>query len=119
MLQRIKQQGLDIVPRILIVSPVACLEICLQLILKPKFNSEEKLALSIMYVYFSNWCLWMLLNAEHCHILRVPLRNEKGTIRKWISRFEVWPYLETYTEDAAHELAKELQGKPDLIVGIM
>ncbi|KAJ1402967.1 Sucrose synthase [Sesbania bispinosa] len=34
-----------------------------------------------------------------------------------LRRFEVWPYLETYTEDVAHELTKELQGKPDLIVG--
>ncbi|KAF7844536.1 sucrose synthase [Senna tora] len=38
-------------------------------------------------------------------------------VRKWISRFQVWPYLETYTEDVAHELAKELQDKPDLIIG--
>uniref|UniRef100_A0A6N2LKC6 sucrose synthase n=1 Tax=Salix viminalis TaxID=40686 RepID=A0A6N2LKC6_SALVM len=38
-------------------------------------------------------------------------------VRKWISRFEVWPYLETFTEDVAAEIAKELQGKPDLIIG--
>ena len=55
--------------------------------------------------------------SEYCDILRVPFRTEKGIVRKWISRFEVWPYLETYTEDAAVELAKELKGKPDLIIG--
>ncbi|CAK7345904.1 unnamed protein product [Dovyalis caffra] len=55
--------------------------------------------------------------SEHCDILRVPFRDEKGMVRKWISRFEVWPYLETYSEDVAAEIAKEMQGKPDLIVG--
>ncbi|KAG6723049.1 hypothetical protein I3842_03G190500 [Carya illinoinensis] len=77
MLNRIKQQGLDITPRILIVTrllPDAVGTTCGQ-------------------------------------------RLEKGMVRKWISRFEVWPYLETYTEDVAHELTKELQGKPDLIIG--
>jgi len=37
-------------------------------------------------------------DTEHCHILRVPFRTEKGIVRKWISRFEVWPYLETFSE---------------------
>lgn len=35
---------------------------------------------------------------EHAHILRVPFRSEKGILRKWISRFDVWPYLETFAE---------------------
>lgn len=39
-----------------------------------------------------------VFGTEHSDILRVPFRNEKGIVRKWISRFEVWPYLETYTE---------------------
>jgi len=39
-----------------------------------------------------------VFGTEHSHILRVPFRTEKGIVRQWISRFEVWPYLETYTE---------------------
>lgn len=35
---------------------------------------------------------------DYTHILRVPFRSEKGILRKWISRFDVWPYLETYAE---------------------
>ncbi|RWW15946.1 hypothetical protein BHE74_00036538 [Ensete ventricosum] len=58
-----------------------------------------------------------VLGTEHTHILRVPFRTENGIVRKWISRFEVWPYLETYTEDVANELAAELQATPDLIIG--
>ncbi|XP_061996660.1 sucrose synthase [Rosa rugosa] len=95
MLKRIKEQGLDIIPRILVVTrllPDAVGTTCGQRLEK---------------VY----------NTKHSDILRVPFRTEKGIVRKWISRFEVWPYLETYTEDVATELAKEFQGKPDLIIG--
>lgn len=37
-------------------------------------------------------------DTEYCDILRIPFRTEEGIVRKWISRFEVWPYLETYAE---------------------
>ncbi|KAL9224634.1 hypothetical protein vseg_000652 [Gypsophila vaccaria] len=95
MLLRIKQQGLDIVPRILIVTrllPDAVGTTCGQRLEK-------------------------VFGTEHSHILRVPFRTEKGILRKWISRFDVWPYLETYTEDVASEISGELQAKPDLIIG--
>ncbi|KAK9715611.1 hypothetical protein RND81_06G177000 [Saponaria officinalis] len=95
MLLRIKQQGLDIVPRILIVTrllPDAVGTTCGQRLEK-------------------------VFGTEHSHILRVPFRTEKGIVRKWISRFEVWPYLETFTEDVANEMSGELQAKPDLIIG--
>ncbi|XP_047310735.1 sucrose synthase-like [Impatiens glandulifera] len=96
MLKRIKQQGLDIVPRILIVTrllPDAVGTTCSERVEK---------------VY----------NSEHGQILRVPFRTKEGkVVRKWISRFEVWPYIETFTEEVAQELAKELKGKPDLIIG--
>ncbi|KAK1643756.1 hypothetical protein QYE76_061561 [Lolium multiflorum] len=58
-----------------------------------------------------------VLSTEHTHILRVPFRTENGIVRKWISRFEVWPYLETFTDDVAHEISGELQANPDLIIG--
>ncbi|MBA0752529.1 hypothetical protein Gogos_001357 [Gossypium gossypioides] len=95
MLNRIKQQGLNITPRILIITrllPDAVGTTCGQRLEK---------------VY----------GTEYSDILRIPFRTEKGIVRRWISRFEVWPYLETYTEDVAHEISKELQGKPDLIIG--
>ncbi|KAJ8476240.1 hypothetical protein OPV22_019967 [Ensete ventricosum] len=95
MLLRIKHQGLDITPRILIVTrllPDAVGTTCGQKLEK-------------------------VIGTEHTHILRVPFRTENGIVRKWISRFEVWPYLETYTEDVANELAGELHTTPDLIIG--
>ncbi len=55
---------------------------------------------------------------EDAWILRVPFRefNPKMT-QNWISRFEIWPYLETFALDAERELRAEFQGVPDLIIG--
>jgi len=55
---------------------------------------------------------------ENSYILRVPFRSADGEIiPHWISRFEIWPYLERFAEDAGQELLAELNGRPDLIVG--
>ncbi|KAM3196423.1 hypothetical protein ACQJBY_072226 [Aegilops geniculata] len=97
MLLRIKQQGLDITPQILIVSVTRLL---------PDATGTT-----------CGQRLEKVLGTEHTHILRVPFRTESGIVRKWISRFEVWPYLETFTEDVAHEISGELQANPDLIIG--
>lgn len=35
---------------------------------------------------------------QHTQILRVPFRTKKGILKKWISRFDVWPYLEKFAE---------------------
>ncbi|NEO33255.1 MAG: sucrose synthase [Symploca sp. SIO3C6] len=55
---------------------------------------------------------------DNAWILRVPFRefNPKLT-QNWISRFEIWPYLETFAIDAEKELLAEFQGVPDFIVG--
>ncbi len=55
---------------------------------------------------------------ENSYILRVPFRSKDNeVIPHWISRFEIWPYLERFAEDAGRELLAELDGRPDLIVG--
>ena len=55
---------------------------------------------------------------KNSFILRVPFRTADGSIiDHWISRFEVWPYLEMYAAEAGKKLLKELGGNPDLIVG--
>ncbi|MBL8113286.1 MAG: sucrose synthase [Acidobacteria bacterium] len=51
-------------------------------------------------------------------ILRVPFRRKGGEIiRPWISRFEVWPYLERFAVEAEHEAIAEMGGRPDLVIG--
>lgn len=95
MLLRIKQQGLDIVPQILIATrllPDAVGTTCGQ-----RLESVE--------------------GTKHTNIIRIPFRTKDGILRKWISRFDVWPYLETYADDCIEEVTKELDGTPDLIIG--
>ena len=59
-----------------------------------------------------------IVGTENARILRVPFRDERGEIvPHWISRFEVWPYLERYALDAERELLAELERRPDFIVG--
>ncbi|XP_010269598.1 PREDICTED: sucrose synthase 2 [Nelumbo nucifera] len=96
MLLRLQRQGLNnVTPRILIVTRLI-----------PDANGTT-----------CNQRLERISGTENTHILRVPFRTEKGILRKWISRFDVWPYLEKFTEDASSEIAAELQGIPDLIIG--
>lgn len=57
-------------------------------------------------------------DTDNAWILRVPLREfNPNMTQNWISRFEFWPYLETYAIDAERELLAEFKGAPDLIVG--
>ncbi|XP_076884820.1 sucrose synthase 2-like [Bidens hawaiensis] len=95
MLLKLRLQGLDIKPKILIVT---------RLIPNAKGTS-------------CNQRLERVSGTEYTYILRVPFRTEKGILGKWISRFDIWPYLEAFTTDAASEIAAELHGVPDLLIG--
>lgn len=72
-------------------------------------NSEETL---------SHQPLEKIQGTENAWILRVPFLefNPKVT-QNWISRFEIWPYLETFAQEAEKELLAEFQGCPDLVIG--
>jgi sucrose synthase len=62
--------------------------------------------------------LEQVVGTRHARILRVPFRNDQGEIvPHWISRFEIWPWLERFAHDAKQEILAELGGRPDLIVG--
>ena len=68
-----------------------------------------------------SWCNQRLEKLQGTHnawILRVPFEefNPKVT-QNWISKFEIWPYLETFALDAQNELLAEFQGNPDLVIG--
>jgi len=59
-----------------------------------------------------------IFQSDNGWILRVPFRDKQyNVVRHWVSRFKIWPYLETFTEDASKELLSEFQGRPDLIIG--
>ncbi|KAL4186327.1 hypothetical protein AMTRI_Chr09g13590 [Amborella trichopoda] len=95
LLQRNKQQGLAVKPQILVVTRL------IHEAMGTKCNQEWE----------------PILNTEHCYILRVPFRTERGVLRQWVSRFDVYPYLERFAQDSTVEILKHLDGKPDLIIG--
>ncbi|MEC4817765.1 MAG: sucrose synthase [Scytonema sp. PMC 1069.18] len=55
---------------------------------------------------------------ENGWILRVPFTDFNPNItQNWISKFEIWPYLENFALDAEREILAQFQGKPDLLIG--
>jgi len=59
-----------------------------------------------------------IAGTRYARILRVPFRTPEGEIvPHWISRFEIWPYLERFGLDAERALLAQLGGRPDLIIG--
>ncbi|MFP4080318.1 MAG: sucrose synthase [Ectothiorhodospira sp.] len=93
---RLAEQGLDIQPRILVVTrliPEARGTTCDQ--------AEEHIS-----------------GTQNAKILRVPFRARDGeVVPHWISRFEIWPYLERFANDVETRVRADLGGRPDLIVG--
>lgn len=39
-----------------------------------------------------------LEGTQYSRILRVPFRNEDGILHNWISRFDVYPFLENFVQ---------------------
>jgi len=94
--ETLERAGLDIKPKIVILTRLI-----------PEAGSTT-----------CNQRLEKVMNSENIWILRVPFRehNKKITDR-WISRFEIWPYLEEFAEDSYLALKAEFNGRPDLVIG--
>jgi sucrose synthase len=57
-------------------------------------------------------------STENAWILRVPFAEFNPNVtQNWISKYEIWPYLETFALDAEKELLAQFGGRPDLIIG--
>ncbi|MBN2702026.1 MAG: sucrose synthase [Methylothermaceae bacterium] len=96
MRRRLDEQGLDITPRILVVTRLI-----------PEAGGTA-----------CDQHLEHIVGTENAFILRVPFRSESGeVVPHWISRFEIWPYLERFTLEAEKETLAELGGRPDLVIG--
>ncbi len=96
MRQRLLAQGLDLEPQIVILTRLI-----------PEAEDTS-----------CNQRLEPVSGTRNARILRVPFRNALGEVMpRWISRFEIWPFLERYALEAERELLGELGGRPDLIIG--
>lgn len=59
-----------------------------------------------------------IIGTTAARILRVPFRSENGEVlQHWVSRFDLWPYMERFVVEAERDLLAEMRGKPDLIIG--
>ena len=94
--KRLDEQGIDIEPKIVVVT---------RLIPEAHGTTCDQKTGSIT-------------GTRNATIVRVPFREKDGTIvPDWISRFEVWPYLERFALEAEKEVLAELEGRPALIIG--
>ena len=92
----ITEQGLDIDPQILVVTRLI-----------PEAGDTT-----------CNQRIEPITGTENARILRVPFRRSNGEmLPHWVSRFEVWPYLEDFAGEVQKEVMAELAGRPDLIIG--
>ncbi|MBU0506924.1 sucrose synthase [bacterium] len=93
---RIHEQGLKIEPEITIITRL--------------IPDAEKTT--------CNQRLEPVMGTKNARILRVPFYDSKGKVlKKWVSRFEIWPYIERFAKDVEKELLSELGQRPDLIIG--
>lgn len=96
MRNRLRLQGVEVEPKILIVTRLI----------------PEALGTT------SNQRLEKVVGCENSWILRVPFHRKNGeVVQHWISRFEIWPYLERFAADVEAAALAELGGRPDLIIG--
>jgi sucrose synthase len=96
MRMRLEEQGIDIEPKIVVVT---------RLIPEAHGTSCDQR-------------LEKVSGTRNAVILRVPFRGEDGgVIPHWISRFEIWPYLERFELEVEQEVLANLGGKPALIIG--
>ncbi|MBE9038433.1 sucrose synthase [aff. Roholtiella sp. LEGE 12411] len=67
---------------------------------------------------FCNLRLEKVQDTENAWILRVPFSEFNPEItNNWISKFEIWPYLEQFALDAEKDLLTQFKGRPNLIIG--
>jgi sucrose synthase len=59
-----------------------------------------------------------LQGSENAWILRVPFRDAAASVvQQWISKFELWPYLEQFAHESEQAILAQFEGKPDLMIG--
>ncbi|MBX7153142.1 sucrose synthase, partial [bacterium] len=96
MIQSLKNSGLDVLPKIIILTRLI-----------PEAGDTT-----------CNQRLEKVVETKNTWILRVPFRsNNTEVTNRWISRFEIYPYIEQFAEDAYVELQAEIGRRPDLVIG--
>lgn len=96
MRHRLEAQGIDIEPKIVVVTRLI-----------PEAGDTT-----------CNKRVEKIQGTANARILRAPFRHESGeVVNHWISRFQIWPFLERFALEVEKEVLEELGNRPDLIVG--
>lgn len=96
LIESLKESGLDVLPKIIILTRQI-----------PNAGNTK-----------CNKRLEKIHNTKNTWILRVPFREHNKKITdNWVTRFEIWPYLEEFAEDSYIQLKAEFGGRPDLVIG--
>lgn len=95
LLLRIKQQGLNFKPQIIIITRLI-----------PDAKGTK-----------CNQEIEPVLGTNYSKIVRVPFKTENGILHRWVSRFDIYPYLEKFAQDATDKILELMEAKPDLIIG--
>ena len=57
-------------------------------------------------------------DTDNAWFLRLPFQKFNPAVTEhWISKAEIWPYLESFASDAERSIIAKLGGKPNLIIG--
>ena len=93
---KLYNQGLDIVPQVLIITRLI-----------PEAGSTT-----------CDQPVELVDGTDNVRIIRIPFRDQQGeVVPQWISRFKVWPYLEGFCHEAEQQILERLGRRPDLIIG--
>ncbi|KAJ6959791.1 sucrose synthase 5-like [Populus alba x Populus x berolinensis] len=95
LLLRIKQQGLNVKPQIVVATRLI-----------PDARGTK-----------CNLEFEAIDGTKYSNILRVPFRVENRVLRQWVSRFDVYPYIEKFTQEVTTKILDLMEGNPDLIIG--
>lgn len=95
LLLRFNQQGLNVKPQILVVTRLI-----------PDAKGTK-----------CNQELEEIIGTKYSYILRVPFKTANGVLNQWVSRFDIYPYLEKFAQDATAKILDHMEGKPDLVIG--
>lgn len=95
LLLRIKSQGLNVKPQILVVTRLI-----------PDARGTK-----------CDQELEPIIGTKHSNILRIPFRTETGILRRWVSRFDIYPYLERFAQDVKVKILDFMEENPNLIIG--
>ena len=52
-----------------------------------------------------------VIGTTYSKIVRVPFKTENGTLHRWVSRFDIYPYLEKFAQVGSKHYLDQVYGE--------